>query len=92
MLETARHNELEGLVAKLLNSVYIPGRRSPTWRKIKLVTEQEFVIGGWIPEVSDRATIALGRCCSVITMRNPPIGCTMPAGLERVSAMKRMRC
>ena len=37
----------EGLIAKDAASTYQPGRRSPAWRKIKLLQEQEFVIGGW---------------------------------------------
>jgi len=37
----------EGLIAKHAASLYRPGKRSPDWRKIKLVHEQEFVIGGW---------------------------------------------
>ena len=50
VLEAARKTNLEGVVAKQLDSGYIPGRRSPDWLKIKLVMEQEFVIGGWVPE------------------------------------------
>ncbi len=37
----------EGLVAKLLDSRYRSGHRSPDWRKIKITREQEFVVGGW---------------------------------------------
>ena len=37
----------EGLIAKLATSRYISGKRSPDWRKLKIVQEQEFVIGGW---------------------------------------------
>jgi bifunctional non-homologous end joining protein LigD len=37
----------EGLIAKDAASPYQPGRRSPAWLKVKLVKEQEFVIGGW---------------------------------------------
>ncbi|MEO6238530.1 MAG: DNA ligase, partial [Vicinamibacterales bacterium] len=37
----------EGLIAKDASSIYQPGRRSPAWRKIKLLNEQEFVVGGW---------------------------------------------
>jgi bifunctional non-homologous end joining protein LigD len=50
MLEAATQNALEGLVAKKLDSVYIPSRRSPDWLKIKIVQRQEFVIGGWTAE------------------------------------------
>lgn len=37
----------EGIIAKSLRSTYQDGRRSPAWRKIKLVKRQEFVVGGW---------------------------------------------
>jgi bifunctional non-homologous end joining protein LigD len=37
----------EGLIVKEAASTYQPGRRSPAWRKIKLLQEQEFVVGGW---------------------------------------------
>jgi bifunctional non-homologous end joining protein LigD len=50
MLEAARAMRMEGVVAKRLNSIYEPGRRSPDWRKIKIVNRQELVIGGWIPQ------------------------------------------
>jgi bifunctional non-homologous end joining protein LigD len=37
----------EGLIAKLAMSRYISGKRTPDWRKLKIVQEQEFVVGGW---------------------------------------------
>ncbi len=50
MLAAAVANQLEGLVAKRLDSIYEQGRRSPNWRKIKTIQRQEMVIGGWVPE------------------------------------------
>ena len=37
----------EGLIAKRLDSPYKSGKRSPDWRKLKLVRRQACVIGGW---------------------------------------------
>jgi bifunctional non-homologous end joining protein LigD len=37
----------EGLIAKQADSRYRSGKRSPDWRKVKILREQEFVIGGW---------------------------------------------
>jgi len=37
----------EGLIVKEAKSPYQSGRRSPSWRKLKVVQQQEFVIGGW---------------------------------------------
>jgi bifunctional non-homologous end joining protein LigD len=48
-------NELEGVVAKRLDSVYEPGVRSPNWLKLKNVLRQEVVIGGWKPGQGNRA-------------------------------------
>lgn len=47
VLEAARSAGLEGVVAKRLDSLYLPGRRSRYWIKTKLVRTQEVVIGGW---------------------------------------------
>jgi len=46
LLDAARENGLEGIMAKRAASRY-ESRRSSDWRKIKLVSEQEFVIGGF---------------------------------------------
>ena len=37
----------EGLIVKEARAPYQSGRRSPSWRKLKIVHEQEFVVGGW---------------------------------------------
>ena len=50
MLEAAKANQLEGLVAKRLDSVYEPGQRSSNWIKIKIIQRQEFVVAGYMPE------------------------------------------
>jgi bifunctional non-homologous end joining protein LigD len=54
MLQAARKSRLEGIVAKRLDAPYEPGRRSRSWLKIKTVMRQEFVVGGWVPEVGTR--------------------------------------
>ena len=45
--ERARREGWEGLIVKEARSPYQSGRRSPAWRKMKLLHEQEFVVGGW---------------------------------------------
>jgi bifunctional non-homologous end joining protein LigD len=47
MLSRARRDNWEGLIVKDGNSVYHSGRRTPAWRKLKLLKQQEFVVGGW---------------------------------------------
>jgi len=47
LLARAREEGWEGLIVKDANSIYESGRRSPAWRKMKLLKQQEFVVGGW---------------------------------------------
>ena len=54
-VEAARELGLEGVVAKKTGSRYLPGRRSPDWRKIKLRNTQDCVILGWTPGQGGRA-------------------------------------
>jgi bifunctional non-homologous end joining protein LigD len=54
MLEAATRMKLEGVVAKQVESVYRPGARSGDWLKIKIIGDEEFVIGGWVPEAGTR--------------------------------------
>jgi bifunctional non-homologous end joining protein LigD len=53
LLEAARGIGLEGVVAKHATSTY-QSRRSREWLKIKIVGEQEFVIGGFTAPQGDR--------------------------------------
>jgi len=47
LFEEALSQGWEGLIAKHAASLYKSGKRTPDWRKLKIVHEQEFVIGGW---------------------------------------------
>jgi bifunctional non-homologous end joining protein LigD len=49
LLQEVKRRGLEGVIGKLHDSVYEPGRRSGVWVKIKSLNEQEFVIGGYTP-------------------------------------------
>jgi bifunctional non-homologous end joining protein LigD len=56
LLDATKRLGLEGVVAKRLDSVYEPGRRSRAWLKVKNHNSQEFVIGGWLPGKGARST------------------------------------
>lgn len=45
---------LEGVIAKKPDSKYEPGQRGGAWVKLKVVHEQEFVIGGYTPPKGSR--------------------------------------
>lgn len=47
LLGAVRDRDMEGIMAKRLDSTYEPGRRSSAWRKVKVRNRQEFVVGGW---------------------------------------------
>jgi bifunctional non-homologous end joining protein LigD len=49
LLEIAANAGLEGLIAKVTDSRYHPGRRSPEWLKHPFWHTQEVVLGGWRP-------------------------------------------
>ena len=45
--ETAKKLNLEGIIAKKADSIYMPGKRTKDWLKIKTGKRQEVVIGGF---------------------------------------------
>jgi bifunctional non-homologous end joining protein LigD len=49
LLEAVTTAQLEGIMAKRRDAPYTPGRRSPSWRKIKVRHRGELVVGGWLP-------------------------------------------
>jgi bifunctional non-homologous end joining protein LigD len=55
LLAATRQQGLEGLVAKRTDSVYLAGRRSRAWVKVKNFRRQEFVVGGWLGGAGGRA-------------------------------------
>lgn len=55
VLEAVSKQGMEGVMAKRLDSPYLPGRRSDTWRKVKRLRTQEVVIGGWREGTGRRA-------------------------------------
>jgi bifunctional non-homologous end joining protein LigD len=56
LLEAAKEQGLEGIVAKRLDSRYVQGRRTHDWLKIKTHGEQEFVIAGFTKGTGRRAS------------------------------------
>jgi bifunctional non-homologous end joining protein LigD len=47
MQTRAEREHWEGLIAKDATAPYHSGKRSPAWRKLKILQSQELVIGGW---------------------------------------------
>jgi bifunctional non-homologous end joining protein LigD len=56
LLQAAKQQGLEGVIAKRLDSKYAPGRRTRDWLKIKTHSEQEFVVAGYTKGTGRRAS------------------------------------
>ena len=74
MIARARRRGWEGVIAKQVNAVYVPGARSTAWLKLKLQHRAEFVVGGYTEPRRSREYIgalllgyfdAAGRLCYV---------------------------
>jgi bifunctional non-homologous end joining protein LigD len=57
LLAATRAQGLEGVVAKRLDSPYLPGRRSRLWLKVKHYQREEFVVGGFVPGLGGGAAV-----------------------------------
>jgi bifunctional non-homologous end joining protein LigD len=55
LLELTRAQQLEGVIAKRLDSPYLPGRRTSGWVKVKNVATTDVVIGGWLSGEGNRS-------------------------------------
>jgi bifunctional non-homologous end joining protein LigD len=62
LLEAARENRLEGVIAKRIDSRYQPGKRTRDWLKVKTHGRQEFIIAGYTRGQGRRA----GRLGSLV--------------------------
>lgn len=54
LLVEVKRRGLEGVIGKQRGSIYEPDRRSGAWIKLKVLNEQEFVIGGYTPPAGSR--------------------------------------
>jgi bifunctional non-homologous end joining protein LigD len=70
LLAAVTEQQLEGVVAKRVDSPYEPGRRSRSWVKVKVRCQQELVIGGWLPGEGTRA----GRIGALMVGYHEPAG------------------
>jgi bifunctional non-homologous end joining protein LigD len=56
LLAAAKQQQLEGVIAKRLDSRYLPGRRTRDWLKLKTHHEQELVVAGYTKGTGRRAS------------------------------------
>ncbi len=60
LIEAAREQKLEGLMAKRAGGVYEAGKRTGSWVKLKINRGQELVIGGYKPAKGTFENLAVG--------------------------------
>jgi bifunctional non-homologous end joining protein LigD len=70
LLEATRAQGLEGLVAKRLDSAYVPGSRSRAWVKVKNINRADAVVGGWLEGEGNRS----GRLGALVVGVHGPDG------------------
>ena len=56
LLEATMGQGLEGVMAKRLGSLYVPGKRTPNWRKVKNRRRIEVLIGGYTTGEGNRSS------------------------------------
>ena len=60
LLEATREQGLEGVVAKRLQSTYLPGRRTRNWLKTKHYQRETFLVGGFVPDQEQVRSLLVG--------------------------------
>src|SRR4029453_16728566 len=60
LLAATREQGLEGVVAKKLQSTYVPGRRTRNWLKTKHYQRETFLVGGFVPDHDQVRSLLVG--------------------------------
>ena len=97
MLQSAREQGLEGVVAKPKNSLYEAGKRSGAWAKFRLNRGQELVIGGYVPGPHGVDSIIVGyykesKLAYVARVRNGFVPLTRRQVLARLKPLTMPDC
>lgn len=61
LYQIAKQQNLEGVVAKRKNSIYIEGKRTKDWIKIKNLKDEDFVVCGYIFKDNHMISVVLGQ-------------------------------
>jgi bifunctional non-homologous end joining protein LigD len=98
MIARARRRAWEGVIAKQVDAVYVPGARSTAWLKLKLQHRAEFVVGGYTEPRRSRQHIgalllgyfdAAGHLCYVGHMGGGFNRTSLAEMLERLEPLER---
>ncbi len=61
LFRLTQENDLEGIVAKKKGSIYLPGKRTGDWVKIKNLVDEDFVAAGFIDKGDGVFSVVLGQ-------------------------------
>lgn len=61
LYEAAWKQELEGVVAKRMDSEYFMGKRSKDWVKFKRMADEDFIVAGYIPKAANTYSIIMAK-------------------------------
>ena len=59
--QAAEARELEGVVAKRKESLYFMGKRTKDWVKFKRMTDEEFIVAGYIQKGQHTFSLVLAK-------------------------------
>ncbi|MEV0650741.1 non-homologous end-joining DNA ligase [Phytomonospora sp. NPDC050363] len=60
-MSISAEQRLEGVVAKRLDSPYLPGARSSAWVKVKHLVTGDYLVGGWTSDRRALSSLVLGE-------------------------------
>ena len=92
-----REFEFEGVVAKRLDSIYVPGQTSDKWQKQKTQRSGDFLVGGYIPgrygiEQLVVGEIRNGDLCYVESVKNGFVPSTRRKVFDAIKRKEIKKC
>ena len=86
--DIAEAQELEGIVAKRKDSIYIQGKRTKEWIKIKRMKDDDFIICGYIFKGNNMISLVLGKYQDDIIRYKGHV--TMGVGKDTVEQLQKL--
>lgn len=86
--QLAEQQELEGIVAKRKDSIYIQNKRTKDWIKIKRMMDEDFIICGYIYKQNNMVSLVLGKFQESIIIYQGHV--TMGVGRDTVEVLQTL--
>lgn len=86
--QLAEQQELEGIVAKRKDSIYVQGKRTKDWVKIKRMKDEDYVICGYIYKRNNMVSLVLGRFKDTTIIYQGHV--TMGVGRDTLEVLQRL--